>query len=124
MQENAPSAVCNEDSSSLRKDSPRNLWATLPNLKWLLGGVLLTVGFVIFEVGQDSKRLLPMTLAFLPGIPVAFFFLLFNNPREQKSGLHIIISFPFISVLWPLFLLMLIAIRPWNSKAWKQRAQV
>lgn len=96
-------------------------WRSLPNLKWIGCGMLLTLGFVLFEIFFDNRPPIPIILTFLPGLPVAFAFLLFNNPREQKSGLHIVISTPFISVLWPLFLLILVAVRPWNSKAWKQR---
>lgn len=106
------------------KSQPRRSsgsWRSLPNLKWLGCGVLLTLGFVLYEIFFDNRPPIPIILTFLPGLPVAFAFLLFNNPREQKSGLHIVISTPFISVLWPLFLLILVAVRPWNSKAWKQR---
>lgn len=109
------------DSPTAMHTEPRGLsWSSLPNFKWLMIGILVTVGFMLDQLLREK---IPFTtiMIFIPGLAVAFAFLLFNNPREQKNGLHIIISTPFISILWPLFLIMLLGIRPWNSKAWKER---
>lgn len=108
--------------STLRDKVGKGLVSDLPNLKWLALGAVTTIGFLVYYF-TDTRRESPLeTISFLlPGFPVAFAFLLFNNPKEQKNGLHLVISFVMIIPFWPLFLLLLLAIRPWNSKAWKQR---
>ena len=117
----ATSTTGDDHSAALHTEPQRFSWSSLPNLKWLVIGILVTLGFTLDQLVRGKLPPLTTIMVFLPGLAVAFAFLLFNNPREQKNGLHIIISTPFISILWPLFLIMLLATRPWNSKAWTER---
>jgi len=94
----------------------------IPNLKSLLVGVLLTLGFAAHLVGNVGYGVVTVFFTLLIGLPVAFLFLMFNNPKESDNiELGTVIAMPFCSILWPILALALAAGRPWNDKRWRER---
>ena len=97
----------------------------VPNMYQLVLGAIVTLvvcSHLIANVGYDVRALF---FTCIVGIPVAFLFLMFNNPAEKKSGdWGLVLAFPFCSVLWPVLLIVLAIGRPWNQQKWINRHQV
>ena len=94
----------------------------IPNSKQLLLGAGLCIAFaahLVLNVGYDLQ---PLFWTLGVGLPIAFLFLMFTNPVERKPGdWGIVIAMPFVALLWPIILLVLVLQKPWDMDAWKAR---
>ncbi|MEM7477969.1 MAG: hypothetical protein AAF483_23530, partial [Planctomycetota bacterium] len=94
----------------------------IPNLKSLLGGVLLTLAFAGHMIGNVGQEAVTVFFSLLIGLPFAFLFLMFNNPKSSdKIEWGTVIAMPVCSIIWPILALAMAVGRPWNDKRWRDR---
>lgn len=94
----------------------------IPNLKSLSAGVLLTLGFAAWLTGNRGMDGVVVFFVVIVGLPVAFLFLMFNNPKDSGDiDWGTASAMPFCAIFWPVLALTLVASKPWNDRRWRER---
>lgn len=109
-----------ETRSELWGDLADTEWKTMqiPNLKWLGLGATLTA-LMFWQIPTVDSPLMILYAVFCT--VVSFLYMMFTNPKEEDSGLGIVLAMPILAALGPLMLIIMVFTRPWNDKSWKNR---
>ena len=85
-------------------------------------GIVATVGFMLYLVAAAGYPPLAASITILLGLPVAFLFLMFSNPKEHEGiNWGTAVAMPVCLALWPILLLALLAGKPWKDPRWTNR---
>ena len=85
-------------------------------------GIVATVGFMLYLVAAAGYPPLAASITILLGLPVAFLFLMFSNPKEHEGiNWGTALAMPVCLALWPILLLALLAGKPWKDPRWTNR---
>ena len=94
-------------------------FGSIPNKKWLNLGAsagLAMSSYLAYRTGPWAW------FHMLGGLPIAYLFLMFTNPKEQgEKGSHLVAALPSCAIMWPIILLAMLAGRPWKDPKWINR---